>query len=320
MVMMETFVTAHSVTQTASASTSPSLSPSSSTPPQPQLLHTPKSTKTAPPLSSSFLTSQSQKLVITVFSWGSNKHGELGLGSSQSVIGVDSPQEISQLRSPWIGKDYVRHCYTSTYYTPGNMFSLKSNGILEAWGRNSKGELGVGDTRQKSAPTLVSALAGTVVIQLSLSDHVLALLSSGDIYSWGQNNFGQLGLLDTQDRITPIRINTMIDIPIKTVYCKCASSFALSDTNQLYAWGSNKDGILGIASNTAYLTHPTHSESASNLGISKFSPSCTHSFILTHDGKVYGWGTNSHGLYFKNALLLLFLSCCVGGVIVILYY
>jgi alpha-tubulin suppressor-like RCC1 family protein len=69
-----------------------------------------------------------------------------------------------------------------------------------AWGHNSAGQLGLGDRRDRHAPTVVDALWALPVVQLAAGDaHSAALTTNGHMFIWGSNHFGQLGLLRDGD-------------------------------------------------------------------------------------------------------------------------
>ena len=64
-----------------------------------------------------------------------------------------------------------------------------------AWGGNSVGQLGLGDTHNRRSPTVVEGLWAMPVQQLAAGDqHSAALTASGFLFTWGCNDKGQLGL------------------------------------------------------------------------------------------------------------------------------
>ena len=86
--------------------------------------------------------------------------------------------------------------------------ALKQDGTLWAWGENSYGQLGVGDTTDRSSPTQVGSAHDWAAIAPGGADsyHTLALKKDGTLWAWGFNRFGQLGLGDTSDRLTPTQV------------------------------------------------------------------------------------------------------------------
>jgi alpha-tubulin suppressor-like RCC1 family protein len=81
--------------------------------------------------------------------------------------------------------------------------ALKSNGTLYATGDNGNGQLGLGDTTNRTSFTLVSNLSDVIAVACgSRSRSPLSLKSDGTLYATGYNAYGQLGLGDTTDRST----------------------------------------------------------------------------------------------------------------------
>lgn len=76
-------------------------------------------------------------------------------------------------------------------------------GELFAWGQNTHGQLGVGSqtTLILTTPQLVERLKGISLAQIAAGGaHSAAVSLSGAVYSWGKNDFGQLGLGDTEGK------------------------------------------------------------------------------------------------------------------------
>ncbi len=69
---------------------------------------------------------------------------------------------------------------------------IKSDGTLWAWGNNSNGQLGLGDTTDRHSPVQVGTDNNWVSIAAGFS-HTIALKSNGTLWSWGFNFHGQLG-------------------------------------------------------------------------------------------------------------------------------
>ncbi len=59
------------------------------------------------------------------------------------------------------------------------------------------------------------------------------------VYSWGDNQFGQLGLNDDKERLTPTLIESILDLNFKKVKCGHYHSVLLEENGQLYAFGQN---------------------------------------------------------------------------------
>jgi alpha-tubulin suppressor-like RCC1 family protein len=90
----------------------------------------------------------------------------------------------------------------------GCAFGLTSAGVLYAWGDNTDGELGVGDTTARSSPTLVVGGLNFVSVFSGVDSSaqltsILAVTATGQLYSWGFNSNGQLGVGDVTPRSSP---------------------------------------------------------------------------------------------------------------------
>ena len=82
-----------------------------------------------------------------LFSWGDNQHGQLGQGSSEKAL--SAPQPIECLHSlP------IRHIACGGQHS----FLVSHSGAVYAWGKNNKGQLGLGDTDDRRFPTQVRSL------------------------------------------------------------------------------------------------------------------------------------------------------------------
>jgi alpha-tubulin suppressor-like RCC1 family protein len=131
-----------------------------------------------------------QKKIIVVaeghvFSWGSNSHGELGLGDQQDRY---EPSEIEDIRGKGISQ------VLATGYD-GDSFSLAltAQGNIYSWGINGYAQLGMGDRDRRNYPALVTLIDN--VVQISAGGfHVLALKRDGTVWAWGSNSEGRTGV------------------------------------------------------------------------------------------------------------------------------
>lgn len=168
----------------------------------------------------------------------------------------------------------------------------KSNGTLWSWGNNNDGQRGNGTTSvPNEVPGQVTLPAGRTAVQVSVGAlHVLALLDNGDVYGWGRNSSGQLGLGDAISRLTP----TKITLPLPAVYVSAggAHSLAILNDGTVYAWGLNDLGQLGNGGRVSALT-PTQVPGIANA-VSAASGN-DHNLVLLSDGRVLAFGANGSG-------------------------
>eukprot|EP01083_Nonionella_stella_P032880 90002_1 len=75
---------------------------------------------------------------------------------------------------------------------------------LRSFGKGEYGRLGLGDGKNRSEPRICTALIKKKIIKISsFFAHSLCIDANGCVYSWGRNQYGQLGLGDCKDRNTP---------------------------------------------------------------------------------------------------------------------
>jgi alpha-tubulin suppressor-like RCC1 family protein len=161
-----------------------------------------------------------------VFGWGDNTFGTLGDGTSTAMSGL--VQTILPLPA------------VSLVAGSNHAYAILNDGSLYAWGYNGQGQVGDGTTTNALTPKLVSGLPATVANVASGSDHVLALLTNGALYAWGDNAYGQLGIGNTTDALVPVQLTlpggatSIIDVATKV-----SASFALDSSGQIWGWGDN---------------------------------------------------------------------------------
>lgn len=168
----------------------------------------------------------------------------------------------------------------------------RSNGTVSAWGFNTDGQRGDGTTGTASdTPATVTLPAGVTARSVAAGgNHALLLASSGDVYSWGRNSSGQLGLGDQFSRNTPTRVT----LPAAAVSIAAGREFsvvALAD-GRVYAWGLNNDGQIGDGSRFSSVI-PV--EVPGLTGVTAVSAGNAHVLALRNDGTVWGWGANAAG-------------------------
>ncbi|NXL87493.1 HERC5 ligase, partial [Alectura lathami] len=125
--------------------------------------------------------------------------------------------------------------------------SMHEGGQLFTWGQNAHGQLGVGSqVTLIPKPQPVKGLKGIPLAQIAAGGaHSVAVSLSGAVYSWGKNNFGQLGLGHTEDRDCPSYIKALEHW--KTVFISCGADHTavLSKDGLVCTFGAGGAGQLG---------------------------------------------------------------------------
>ncbi len=132
----------------------------------------------------------------TLWSWGYNFTGELGLGDTTNR---SAPVQIGTGTN-----------WSSAFTGYEHSLAVKTDGTLWAWGgrpSDNYGQLGLGDTVNRSSPTQVGSLTNWNFAR-SGHNHSRAIKTDGTLWSWGRNNQGQLGLTDILDRSSPAQVGS----------------------------------------------------------------------------------------------------------------
>jgi len=165
----------------------------------------------------------------TLWSWGNNGNGQLGIGTttSQTVpvqVGTDA--------------DWVTMAAGSNY-----VMAIKTNGTLWAWGSNGNAQQGTG---LGSANQLSPVQVGTDNNWTSVSTAInstYALKSDGTLWAWGANSSGQLGIGNTTGQVTPVQVGVATDwASVKGGKASFVSALKTDGTG--WIWGLNVNGQL----------------------------------------------------------------------------
>lgn len=163
--------------------------------------------------------------------WGANSYGKLGYGDTTDRSAV--PTTSINLGT---GRTGVK-------IASGEHFNcaLLDNGTVKCWGSNSVGQLGTGDTADRSAPPdQPVALPGALTAKdLDAGrNHACAILSNDTIACWGSNGSGQLGDRTVTNRTSPVLVSDFVGTP-KRVTLGTAHSCALRSDGSVSCWGIN---------------------------------------------------------------------------------
>jgi alpha-tubulin suppressor-like RCC1 family protein len=232
-----------------------------------------------------------------VYGWGENAGGQLGNGSTAAAVA--SPVAVD-MSGALLGKTVVAVAAGAFH-----SLALTSDGLLFAWGKNTNGELGNNSTADSSVPILVDmtgVLAGKAIVQIAAGQGCSAVLdSTGKVYAWGQNNYGQLGDGTTTESHVAVAVDTSGVLSGKVVSqlsLGASHSLVLTSDGMVFAWGMNLRGQLGNGTTTSS-SSPVAVDVSGVLAsktITSLAGGYTHSLALASDGTVYAWGADEYGM------------------------
>ncbi len=266
----------------------------------------------------------------TVWTWGGNIGGKLGIGQDATATNrIPVPVEVH-------GPGNVGFFNPAKIIMGGEVHNVavRANGTVWAWGANMNtlGLLGNGTTNDASVPTQVSGLHDVVALG-GRDYHTLAVESNGTVWAWGWNSTGALGDSTTNATLVPVQVVGLTNpaivsagyhfsvalMPDGTVYqwgigrvigssytpqlipdfsnvvalsCGWDHALALKSDGAVWAWGKNDLGQVGDGS-TSNRSSPVQVTGLSN--IVAVSGGDAHSSALGADGTVWKWGKNDVG-------------------------
>ena len=239
-----------------------------------------------------------------LYTWGSNNYGQLGNGTT-----INSSNPIKIMND-------VVNCAGGGNHT----IALKKDGTVYTWGYNNCGQLGDGTTTDRTSPGAIQIYdhtnvltssgvkhgiipdngnysfgsTGEIVQVAAGGTHSAAVTKDGDLYMWGSNGAGQLGVYSNANSKIPIKVNnsssTLPEKSVKYVALGGNHSAAITKDGSLYIWGWNNYGQLGDGTTTERYTPIKIMDNVASVSLGDY-----HSAAVTKDGSLYMWGNNSSG-------------------------
>ncbi|XP_042830147.1 X-linked retinitis pigmentosa GTPase regulator isoform X4 [Panthera tigris] len=169
-----------------------------------------------------------------LYMFGSNNWGQLGLGSKSTV---SKPTCVKALKPEKV-----------KFAACGRNHTLVSTegGKVYAAGGNNEGQLGLGDTEERNTFHLISFFTSQHKIkQLSAGSNTSAALTEdGELFMWGDNSEGQIGLKDVTNVCVPQQVT--VGKPISWISCGYYHSAFVTTEGELYTFGEPESGKLGL--------------------------------------------------------------------------
>jgi alpha-tubulin suppressor-like RCC1 family protein len=220
-----------------------------------------------------------------VLAWGDNTFGQLGDGVTGGArttpvrVHLPSGTKVTAVRAG------CRHA-----------LALTSTGKVLAWGYNFFGQLGDGSTTDRNTPVFASMPAGVKVASISAGQyHSLALATTHTaVYSWGRNQFGQLGNATFTDSHSPVLV-ILGGVTVTALGATFGDSIAVISNGRVLVWGDNSFGELGDNLTLPKTTTPVFARTPAGTTVTSVVGGAFHILARTRSGRVFAWGLNNNG-------------------------
>ena len=231
-----------------------------------------------------------------LWTWGFN-------GSGRTGVGVINGNYLGGMtRIPFFVDNNIQLTYVTSAYQ--STYAIAKSGEVYAWGSNSAGGLGNGNTSDQGTPIKVNIPldSGEKVTLIDPSDvaagnntTVYAVTDKGRVFAWGYGT-GNMIPGKTGTNATPFELTSLTSLGvanggIKKVSLGNSQVLMLMNNGKVFSWGGNNSGSLGLGTTTGSGTStPTEISSLNGVEISDISTGYNHSMALGTNGKVYQWG------------------------------
>ena len=235
-----------------------------------------------------------------LFGFGSNNYGQIT--DVQFAVSFE-PRDITDHFS--LGEDEDIIMVETGYYH--NIVVTNKQRVF-TWGYNSDGQLGDGSTVDRFMPVDITEhflfRQGETVEKIGVGSTFSVLLTSeGSVYTWGNNEYGQLGNDTIESSLYPINITDFFNLDDEDLIFNIGTgafhSLAFTDQGKVYAWGSNTVSQLATVTSIDYIALPIDITDRFDLDsqdiVNEIIVGGAFNGVLTQHNKLLVWGVNHHG-------------------------
>ncbi|KAM8819843.1 uncharacterized protein ACNFOS_014551 [Eudromia elegans] len=217
-----------------------------------------------------------------LYMFGSNNWGQLGLGSKNTV---SKPTCVKALKPEKTKLAACGRNHTLVYTEKGNVYAA---------GGNSEGQLGLGDTEERTTFHVISFFTNQHKIkQLAAGSYTSAAITEdGQLFMWGDNSEGQIGLDNEPCVCVPCQV--VVGKPVSSVSCGYYHSALITGDGELYTFGEPENGKLGLLPEQLKNSRVPQPVPGIMEKVNKVACGGGHTVVLT-ERDVYTFGVGQYG-------------------------
>ncbi|KAL1347018.1 hypothetical protein AAHE18_08G228200 [Arachis hypogaea] len=229
-----------------------------------------------------------------VYATGLNDFGQVGISEGKQYFVEPVRVLVDEKKIMHIAAGYNHSC------------AITVDGELYMWGKNTSGQLGLGKNAEAPnivpLPTKVEHLDGISIKMTALgSEHSMAVSDGGEAFSWGMGGSGRLGhghesgilgLFKSYSEYTPRLIKDLEGIKVKYIAAGLLNSACIDENGFVYIFGERGIDKLRLKE----MSNATKPSLINELPYSQ-QVACSgyHTCVLTNSGELYTWGSNENG-------------------------
>ena len=181
--------------------------------------------------------------------------------------------------------------------------AVLADGSLWCWGRNNWGQLGLGDTTNRSSATRVGSASDWRSVSAGSIGTTCAVNTSNEVFCWGYNPVGQVGVSSSTTTVTTPTKVSALGTTVQSVSVGSVNSCVVTTAGAIRCWGSNSYGQLGTAVTIGQSTHVPTAIANLSGSYTQVAVNADTVCALGADKSVYCWGTDLWGQRGDNAAM-----------------